>query len=171
MEVLVLSSTWHPLRTDTWESVISDVIGGRMEVLRTYDSAVIRTVSEIIPMPSVARMVSGGYRLRLRTRARPTRTCIWSRDGGTCQYCGVVTPRSAFTVDHVVPESRGGPWSWSNLVTACGRCNNAKDCRTPAEAGMHLLSTPTRSPGTLLPCWDSDMPDAWRQFLHQQKQP
>jgi 5-methylcytosine-specific restriction endonuclease McrA len=41
-----------------------------------------------------------------------------------------------------VPESRGGRWTWMNLVTACGPCNGRKADRTPEEAGMPLLYLP-----------------------------
>jgi len=52
------------------------------------------------------------------------------RDASTCQYCG----SAATTLDHVMPVSRGGAWSFSNLVAACSRCNAKKGARTPAGA-------------------------------------
>jgi 5-methylcytosine-specific restriction endonuclease McrA len=59
-----------------------------------------------------------------------------------CAYCGVVHRESDLTVDHIVPESRGGRWTWMNLVTADRACNNKKDSRTPEEARMQLLYLP-----------------------------
>ncbi|GGQ52261.1 hypothetical protein GCM10010166_21530 [Couchioplanes caeruleus subsp. azureus] len=41
-----------------------------------------------------------------------------------------------------VPRSRGGANSWLNTVAACGRCNQRKGDRTPAEAGMPLRTSP-----------------------------
>ena len=41
----------------------------------------------------------------------------------------------ADTVDHLLPQSRGGQNTWLNTVAACTRCNNHKANRTPAEAG------------------------------------
>jgi 5-methylcytosine-specific restriction endonuclease McrA len=32
--------------------------------------------------------------------------------------------------------------TWSNVVSACRRCNNAKASRTPEQAGMQLLAVP-----------------------------
>jgi 5-methylcytosine-specific restriction endonuclease McrA len=52
------------------------------------------------------------------------------------------------TIDHVVPRSRGGPTTWENVVTACGRCNREKGDRTPEEAGMGLRIAP-RAPSAL----------------------
>ena len=64
------------------------------------------------------------------------------RDRLTCAYCGGVFIDSELQCEHIVPESRGGPWSWMNLVAACGTCNLRKGARTPEEAGMPLLFAP-----------------------------
>ena len=42
---------------------------------------------------------------------------------GPCVYCG--TPYAS-TVDHVIPQMRGGTDSPDNLVSACLSCNSAK---------------------------------------------
>jgi 5-methylcytosine-specific restriction endonuclease McrA len=78
------------------------------------------------------------YRLAHR---RPTRALVLRRDAHRCQYCGV---RGATTIDHVMPQSRGGKDTWENLVTACGPCNHGKADRTPEEAGMKLLKRKQR---------------------------
>lgn len=73
------------------------------------------------------------------------RAPVWSRagvrrrDGEVCAYCGGYGD----TVDHIKPRAQGGPNTWLNTVTACGPCNSRKDNRTPGQAGMRLLYTPT----------------------------
>ncbi len=47
-----------------------------------------------------------------------------------------------FTIDHVLPKSRGGLTSWTNTVSSCVTCNSKKDNKTPEEAGMKLLNQP-----------------------------
>ena len=42
----------------------------------------------------------------------------------------------------MTPRAQGGKDVWTNVVTACGGCNKAKDARTPEEAGMKLLYIP-----------------------------
>jgi 5-methylcytosine-specific restriction endonuclease McrA len=59
---------------------------------------------------------------------------VLRRDAHRCAYCGT----TADTVDHLLPQSRGGANTWQNTVAACTRCNNVKANRTPAEAGMPL---------------------------------
>ena len=57
-------------------------------------------------------------------------------------YCGQQFGTSQLTRDHVMPQSRGGQDIWENCVTACRRCNQRKDARTPEEANMKLLAVP-----------------------------
>lgn len=61
---------------------------------------------------------------------RKRREAIYARDGGSCVYCG--SPEK-LTLDHVVPQSRGGPHDDENLVTCCKSCNTKKGARTPEE--------------------------------------
>ena len=51
------------------------------------------------------------------------RRAVYDRDGWQCQFCGV---RDDLTVDHVLPQARGGENTLSNLQTLCGPCNNLK---------------------------------------------
>lgn len=67
---------------------------------------------------------------------------LFRRDRLTCAYCGQRFTERELQCEHIVPESRGGGWTWMNLVTACGPCNGRKACRTPDEAGMPLLYLP-----------------------------
>lgn len=73
---------------------------------------------------------------------RHCNTKLFERDRYLCAYCGVRFERQALTRDHVMPVSRGGQDEWTNVVTACGRCNRRKDARTPDEAHMPLLYVP-----------------------------
>jgi 5-methylcytosine-specific restriction endonuclease McrA len=67
---------------------------------------------------------------------------LFRRDAHLCMYCGLRLPPSELSRDHVTPLSRGGRDCWSNVVTACKRCNHHKAGRTPEEAGMALLAVP-----------------------------
>lgn len=64
------------------------------------------------------------------------------RDRYMCAYCAQVFKESQLDLEHIIPESRGGAWSWMNLVAACKSCNNFKANRTPEEAGMKLHYVP-----------------------------
>lgn len=71
-----------------------------------------------------------------------TKVKVLRRDRHTCAYCGIVFPEHLLTVDHIVPESKGGPLSWTNTCAACRDCNARKADRTPEQAGMPLLFFP-----------------------------
>lgn len=69
---------------------------------------------------------------------------LFRRDNNICMYCGEHFATSDLTRDHIIPRSRGGKDVWTNVATACSRCNHAKGARTPEEAGMPLLAVPFR---------------------------
>jgi 5-methylcytosine-specific restriction endonuclease McrA len=45
-----------------------------------------------------------------------------------CHYCHITCGRSV-TMDHVVPLSKGGSHTASNVVPACGHCNSRKNAK------------------------------------------
>ena len=51
---------------------------------------------------------------------------LFKRDANLCMYCGLQFRASELTRDHITPISRGGRDVWTNVVTACRRCNNHK---------------------------------------------
>lgn len=81
-----------------------------------------------------------------------TRKALFKRDRYFCAYCGSVFKESELEMEHVHPESRGGPTTWENLVSACRHCNARKDNQTPEEAHMPLLYLPYR-------------PSRWESFI------
>jgi hypothetical protein len=62
------------------------------------------------------------------------RKMVAERAGYCCEYCRSQLKFSAdsFSVEHVVPRSRGGSDDLSNLALSCQRCNNAKFVSTEA---------------------------------------
>lgn len=91
------------------------------------------------PWPKVIRLVRYITQKWLYRPAKWHRGGVFLRDGHRCAYCA----RKATTIDHILPRSRGGEWSWLNCVAACSSCNERKGNRTPAEAGMPLqFATP-----------------------------
>ena len=78
-----------------------------------------------------------------RNELAPTKHNIFRRDANTCQYCG---SKKDLTIDHVVPVSKGGKNTWTNMVTACHKCNNKKGDKSLEDIGFTLKSTP-RKPG------------------------
>lgn len=72
--------------------------------------------------------------LRKRLGARLARA-LDERDGGACVYCGRTAEESGahLQLDHLTPRSAGGEDAPENLVTACRRCNSARQDLSLAE--------------------------------------
>ena len=67
---------------------------------------------------------------------------LFKRDANICLYCGGRFANSELTRDHITPISQQGEDRWTNVATACRRCNNHKGGRTPEQAGMELIAVP-----------------------------
>jgi hypothetical protein len=67
---------------------------------------------------------------------------LFKRDANLCLYCGMRYMTRDLTRDHITPVSHGGLDSWTNVATACRRCNNYKGGRTPEQAAMELIAVP-----------------------------
>lgn len=69
---------------------------------------------------------------------------LFARDARMCLYCGDTFSRKDLSRDHITPTSQGGEDVWTNVATACKRCNNHKAGMTPEQANMPLLVLPFR---------------------------
>ena len=102
----------------------------------------IRSVNFEIQVPRVIRLLF--YDRVPRKTIRLNRNAVLARDGHRCQYCGRRLPAHLLSLDHVIPQSRGGMGTWENIVCACLKCNVRKGGRTPREAHMRLIRKPFR---------------------------
>lgn len=60
------------------------------------------------------------------------RQYIKQRDGYACKHCGAsvtAEPHLLLEIDHIVPVSKGGLTTESNLQTLCWRCNRSKGAK------------------------------------------
>ena len=75
---------------------------------------------------------------------RPFVAAVLKRDGYRCVYCGAQSDpkteahpkKSVLSIDHLIPNSRGGRTAVDNLVCCCKLCNTEKNDRTPEEWGL-----------------------------------
>ena len=79
-------------------------------------------------------------------KPRVSSRTIFERDNGRCQYTGKSLTRSGASLDHIIPRSRGGRDSFSNLVLCDKEVNLFKADRTPEEAGLRLIRKPVTPP-------------------------
>ncbi len=76
-------------------------------------------------------------------RGKPSKEAIYYRDNGICQYTGKKLNREQSTIDHVIPRSKGGADSWTNMVLCDKHVNSKKGNMFNNEAGLRLLSNPS----------------------------
>ena len=135
--VLVLNQDFNPITVCTVQRAFILNYLEKTEMVASANGHMIRSVSTSFPMPAVIRL-----RKYVRVPYKGvnlTRQNIFKRDNHECQYCGT---KKTLTLDHVIPRSKGGLTSWTNLITACNRCNAKKGDRTPEQAEMMLGRKP-----------------------------
>jgi len=79
---------------------------------------------------------------KVRKEPPLTNRALFRRDQHVCLYCGKQFRECDLSRDHIHPVSRGGDDIWTNVVTACKRCNAHKGNTLPQECGMELLALP-----------------------------
>ena len=63
---------------------------------------------------------------------------LFGKQEGLCEGCGTLFPFRNFTIDHIVPQSKGGSDHMDNLQLLCGACNSTKGSGTQAELIVKL---------------------------------
>ena len=141
--VVVFSKNYLPMARINIRRAAVLLVSGRAEPMQMgnpSDALVgrLRSPSLILDIPAQIRMRVGDSD---RTWKPPSvsRREVLKRDQHRCQYCG---SKRKLTLDHVLPQSRGGRHTWDNVVTACEPCNQYKAARTPEEAKMPLAKKP-----------------------------
>ncbi|MDM8526800.1 HNH endonuclease [Anaerolineales bacterium HSG24] len=170
MAILLLNASYEPLSVITQRRAMSLMLRERVDAA-TQDAVTIRSTSGSLAIPTVIRLRR--YINVPRRGARWSRKGVLQRDEYQCIYCGVkagerkggqILGRSSFTVDHIIPRSRGGRSSWVNTACACPICNNRKANRTPHEAGMIMRWEP-KTPRVTYLIASGEIPAAWKIYL------
>src|SRR5919204_270494 len=110
--VLVLNNTFEPLQFTNARRAITLLLSGKAEAVEA-SPRVVRSPSRVFALPAVIRLAVF-IRKPFLDRVAFNKKNILRRDGYTCQYCN---PRGErLPGDHVLPRSRGGETSWTNVV-------------------------------------------------------
>ncbi len=65
---------------------------------------------------------------------------LYRRQGGRCAGCLLRFPLRNLTVDHIVPQSKGGGHGIGNLQLLCAACNSMKGAGTHEELSARLVA-------------------------------
>ena len=158
---LVLNASYEPLCVVPLRRAVVLVLAQKAVVVEQAGDRVLHSEHTTVEAPAVVRL-RHYVRVPYRRSVPLTRRAVLERDAHRCAYC----PRRADTVDHVVPRSRGGQHSWTNVVAACYKCNHRKGSILLAELRWELPFTPAEptSSVALVVGWVRREPE-WEAYL------
>lgn len=142
--VIIANIAMEPIRIVHWTEAVNLILAGKATPLE--GSKVIKTVHSAKLTIDINRILYVNYyepvvTSRVIVRGLDTiaaKRNVLIRDNYTCAYCG----EYGDTVDHIIPKSNSGAFTYGNLVTACQNCNHKKGNLPLEECGMELLYEP-----------------------------
>lgn len=146
--ILRLNSAGQPIEWLHWKQatclyardLVCWSLGG---VARTVHGGYSRMTGEQTTMDLPAILACNGKRVNRAHVAPPlTNKALFSRDNYQCLYCGGHFELQLLSRDHIIPVSRGGVDTWTNVVAACKRCNQRKSNYLLSEINMDLIALP-----------------------------
>ncbi|PRY21407.1 5-methylcytosine-specific restriction endonuclease McrA [Aliiruegeria haliotis] len=161
--------SWAPLSVWNWQDALVAVLQERVIQVKAYEGVQVHSAHDAFEIPAVVALKT----FRRRKAVSFTRYHLFLRDEFRCQYCGDTFRAKDLTFDHIVPRSRGGGSSWSNIVACCARDNRRKGNKSLREAGMKLLRKPFEPvPEQLdaiarrMPGVKAELHQSWMDFLY-----
>ena len=165
-KTLVLDSSYTP------RGIISSFRGfviswkGNAEVVKNHDCKFkVQDPDAEYWKPSIIRV--NHYVNKHGHRVPLNRQNVFKRDRYTCVYCGS-NRRQDLTIDHLIPQSKGGKNTWDNLVTSCKGCNNKKG-DMDVENFTAILPNPKKPHYLALMRNLGNIPEEWRPYLFPSK--
>jgi hypothetical protein len=157
---LVVDSAFMPRSVISSERAFVIFYKGNAEVIDEHEESFGLVNKDLdIKKPSIIRVFK--YVKKEYIKVPPTRDNIYKRDNYECVYC---SSTKNLTLDHVVPQSKGGKGGWENLVTACRACNGEKADLTLEEYGKEIPK-PKRPHFLMLMKGMDNIPESWEKFL------
>jgi 5-methylcytosine-specific restriction endonuclease McrA len=165
-DVLLLNASEEVISVIDWMKAVKLLMAGKATKPYNYeDYHEITTSSGMFKLPTAIVLVQY-VRIPYR-KCKLSKKNLFNRDNGMCQYCSKKLTKASFTIDHVLPKSRGGKNTWENMVACCRNCNVKKKNRTPNEANMKLLSTPglPHKDFVLIKVYDGNHIKLWERWI------
>jgi hypothetical protein len=138
MRTTILNLDYSVINIVSWQKGMLLLLKGVIQPIEFWPDPILSASGDYYQVPKMVMVKKFVKRKRIFL---PKRRNVFLRDSYTCQYCGCEN-LGLLTLDHVLPQSRGGKNTWENLVCACRDCNLKKGNRTPDEADMPLKRKP-----------------------------
>ena len=141
ISVLKLDSSFKPVEVITWEEAVVLTWLKKAWAVE-YTDKWVHSAKKAFQIPSV--IVLFRYIDEKLFTLPCTRKNILIRDENQCQYCTGRFREPELTLDHVIPRSKGGTHTWSNLVAACKSCNQKKRDYLVENSPVRLMKRPKK---------------------------
>lgn len=133
-----LNVSWEPIEIVSWIAAFElTYVHDKADIIWNYpEDNKIRSQYNSWLYPSIIVLKTHVRRRPEKRMITPSLRAILMRDMYRCQYCGVKLTNTSGTRDHVIPESKGGPTTWTNLVASCRACQDEKADKSCKESGL-----------------------------------
>ena len=162
-KTLVLDSSYMARSIISTERAFVISYKGNADVIHEHPESFKLVNPELdIKKPSIIRVYK--YVNQIIQKVPLSRENVYRRDNFECVYCGD-NNRKTLTLDHVIPQSKGGKDSWDNLVTACRGCNGEKSNLTLEEYGKEIPQPRRPHYLMLMKQVHYEIPVEWQPYL------
>jgi len=163
---LIYTEKCRPLDRDYLAYTFNDWLNFSSQETNNYPK--LHTINYPIAIPEI--IVSTTFDKLPQRQVKYSRTNVMARDKYRCGYCGKQFNRKDLTIDHIHPRCKGGKTTWDNVISCCFPCNQKKDNKTMAEAGMKLRFLP-KAPKWMSPLTHISMKEhpckSWSHFMYK----
>ena len=157
---LKLDAAWQPIEIISTFKGFNMVYKGRAKVVECYDTGPVPKL--LYPSVIVLKSYVSKRRFQLTLNRR---NIIW-RDKNICQYCGRRFTLPELTMDHIIPQCKGGEDTWTNLVACCKGCNSDKGFKSLKEFGKKPLTKPKKPAITIRDYYRQiRFPKIWDKYI------
>ena len=139
MSILALDQNYQPHRWITVQEAIIleskrlviDRLGSEEFIFRGGINRVTGMISTITTNSII--VLNGEIKKKKYTTPSLTNIALFQRDRYLCAYCARRFKFHELTRDHIIPTSKSGKDTWTNVVAACKSCNSIKGDSLPGS--------------------------------------
>lgn len=188
-KVLMLNSGWTPVNVCSVKRALNLIFKNHAIIINTeqkddyidYRSYTWADWSAIKPENDEECIVSSHFKFKIPeviklvkyskyhiSKVNFNRRAIYKRDDNQCKYCGKRPGTELLSIDHIIPRSRGGQLTWTNVVVSCVKCNAKKANKTPEEAGMKFFDPNYKPEKPNFQIFKQEIEiDSWKNFISE----
>jgi hypothetical protein len=156
---LVLNKSFMPLSIVTFKDAIGHMLDGATALdpvsYQKYTLKFCFVIPDIIVLDNE----------HFVTKRKWSRKKIFLRDDYKCYYCGVNLTSRNKTIDHVMPQSKGGKDTFENTVACCTICNSRKGDKLLEELGWEVTLPKEPAHNILYAYPKMTVPEIWKPFI------